>query len=199
MEVAASRRGLAIVHVFDSSPAARAGLRAGESIVAVNGRSIAGMPVDTVARSDHRAARDRSDVVGRTARGPRGAQAQADPRDDLRAGRRLDDDQARQRQARRRRARDVQRRRARRSARSRRTRAELGRARDRARPAPERRRPGRGGAADREHLHRARHDRHHARAQPADADAERGRRRDQTAISDGGARRQRHAPRRPRS
>jgi carboxyl-terminal processing protease len=46
VEVAPSRRGLAIVHVFNSSPAARAGLRAGESIVAVNGRSIAGMSVD---------------------------------------------------------------------------------------------------------------------------------------------------------
>jgi carboxyl-terminal processing protease len=46
VEVAASKRGLAIVHVFNSSPAARAGLRPGESIVAVNGRSIAGLSVD---------------------------------------------------------------------------------------------------------------------------------------------------------
>jgi len=46
VEVAASRRGLSIVRVFDSTPAARAGLQAGESIVAVNGRSIAGMSVD---------------------------------------------------------------------------------------------------------------------------------------------------------
>ncbi len=43
VEVQPSKRGLQIVRVFDSSPAARAGLRAGETIVAVNGRSIAGM------------------------------------------------------------------------------------------------------------------------------------------------------------
>ena len=73
------------------------------------------------------------------------------------------------RQARRGRARDVQPGRARRSARSGRTRAARGRPRDRARPARQRRRPGRGGAADREHLHPQGHDRHHPRAHPADA------------------------------
>jgi carboxyl-terminal processing protease len=46
VEVQADRRGLQIARVFDSTPAARAGLKAGESIVAVNGRSIAGMPAD---------------------------------------------------------------------------------------------------------------------------------------------------------
>lgn len=46
VEVAPDRRGLAIVRVFNSSPAAHAGLRAGEAIVAVNGRSIAGVPVE---------------------------------------------------------------------------------------------------------------------------------------------------------
>ncbi len=46
VEVAPSRRGLQIVRVFDASPAARDGLRAGEAIVAVNGRSIAGFPVE---------------------------------------------------------------------------------------------------------------------------------------------------------
>jgi carboxyl-terminal processing protease len=46
VEVAPLSRGLSIVRVFDSSPAARSGLRAGEAIVGVNGRSIAGMNVD---------------------------------------------------------------------------------------------------------------------------------------------------------
>jgi carboxyl-terminal processing protease len=44
--VAPDRRGLAIVRVFNSSPAAHAGLKAGEAIVAVNGRSIAGLQVE---------------------------------------------------------------------------------------------------------------------------------------------------------
>jgi carboxyl-terminal processing protease len=46
VEVAPDRRGLAIVRVFNSSPAAHAGLKAGEAIVAVNGRSIAGLSVE---------------------------------------------------------------------------------------------------------------------------------------------------------
>ncbi len=46
VEVAPSKRGLTIVRVFDSSPASRAGLQAGESIVAVNGRPIAGLSSD---------------------------------------------------------------------------------------------------------------------------------------------------------
>ncbi|TML00006.1 MAG: PDZ domain-containing protein [Actinobacteria bacterium] len=41
--VGPSRRGLAIARVFDSSPAARARLRAGDVIVTVNGRSLAGI------------------------------------------------------------------------------------------------------------------------------------------------------------
>jgi carboxyl-terminal processing protease len=41
VEVQPEKRGLLIARVFDSSPAARAGLKAGESIVAVNGRAIA--------------------------------------------------------------------------------------------------------------------------------------------------------------
>jgi carboxyl-terminal processing protease len=46
VQVQADKRGLQIARVFNSSPASRAGLKAGESIVAVNGRSIAGMPAE---------------------------------------------------------------------------------------------------------------------------------------------------------
>ncbi len=46
VEVQPSKRGLEITRVFNSSPASRAGLKAGETIVAVNGRSIAGMASD---------------------------------------------------------------------------------------------------------------------------------------------------------
>ena len=41
-----AQRGLEIARVFNASPASRAGLKAGESIVAVNGRSIAGLSPD---------------------------------------------------------------------------------------------------------------------------------------------------------
>jgi carboxyl-terminal processing protease len=40
------RRGLLIAHVFDSSPAARAGLAPGEVIVGVNGRPLAGLTAE---------------------------------------------------------------------------------------------------------------------------------------------------------
>ncbi len=40
------RRGLMIAHVFDSSPAAGAGLKSGEVIVAVNGRKLQGLTTD---------------------------------------------------------------------------------------------------------------------------------------------------------
>jgi carboxyl-terminal processing protease len=46
VEVQPEKRGLLIARVFDSSPASGAGLKAGESIVAVNGRSIAHMSGD---------------------------------------------------------------------------------------------------------------------------------------------------------
>ncbi len=46
VEVQPSKRGLEITRVFNGSPASRAGLKAGETIVAVNGRSIAGMAPD---------------------------------------------------------------------------------------------------------------------------------------------------------
>jgi carboxyl-terminal processing protease len=46
VEVQPSKQGLEIARVFNSSPALRAGLKAGESIVAVNGRSIAGVSPD---------------------------------------------------------------------------------------------------------------------------------------------------------
>jgi carboxyl-terminal processing protease len=45
--VAPEHRGLVIARVFDSSPAMRAGLKAGEVIVAVNGRSLVGLSADT--------------------------------------------------------------------------------------------------------------------------------------------------------
>ena len=44
--VSPEHRGLAIARVFDTSPAQRAGLKAGEVIVAVNGRSLAGLSAD---------------------------------------------------------------------------------------------------------------------------------------------------------
>jgi carboxyl-terminal processing protease len=46
VEVQPEKRGLRIARVFNSSPASRGGLKAGESIVAVNGRSIAGVSPD---------------------------------------------------------------------------------------------------------------------------------------------------------
>jgi carboxyl-terminal processing protease len=46
VEVAPEKRGLRIERVFDSTPAARAGMQAGESIVGVNGRSIGGLSAD---------------------------------------------------------------------------------------------------------------------------------------------------------
>jgi carboxyl-terminal processing protease len=47
VEVNPDPKGLRIVQVFNGSPAARAGLRPEEEIVAVNGRSLAGLPEDT--------------------------------------------------------------------------------------------------------------------------------------------------------
>jgi carboxyl-terminal processing protease len=44
--VSPEHRGLAIARVFDTSPAKRAGLQAGEVIVAVNGRKLAGLSAD---------------------------------------------------------------------------------------------------------------------------------------------------------
>jgi carboxyl-terminal processing protease len=49
VDVGGTHGGLEIARVFDSSPAARARLKAGEVIVAVNGRSIAGVPEGTAA------------------------------------------------------------------------------------------------------------------------------------------------------
>jgi carboxyl-terminal processing protease len=46
VSVGPNPRGLLIARVFDSSPAARAGLRAGDLIVAVNGRTLAGLSAD---------------------------------------------------------------------------------------------------------------------------------------------------------
>ncbi len=47
VEVAPRPVGLAIVRVFEPSPAERAGLKTGETIVAVNGRSLKGIPEQT--------------------------------------------------------------------------------------------------------------------------------------------------------
>ncbi len=44
--VGPERRGLQIARVFDASPAARAGLKVGEVIVAVNGRKLAGLSAE---------------------------------------------------------------------------------------------------------------------------------------------------------
>ncbi len=44
--VGPERRGLLIAHVFDSSPAARAGLKPGDLIVTVDGRSLQGLSAD---------------------------------------------------------------------------------------------------------------------------------------------------------
>ncbi|HEX3693087.1 MAG TPA: S41 family peptidase [Solirubrobacteraceae bacterium] len=47
VEVNPRHSGLEIARVFDSSPAQRSGLRAGETIVAVNGRSLRGLAANT--------------------------------------------------------------------------------------------------------------------------------------------------------
>ncbi len=47
--VGPNRRGLLIARVFEASPAARASLRAGDLIVAVNGRKLAGLSPDAAA------------------------------------------------------------------------------------------------------------------------------------------------------
>ena len=49
VEIAPDPRGLKIVHVFNASPAARAGLQAEDVIVAVNGRSLTGVAENTAA------------------------------------------------------------------------------------------------------------------------------------------------------
>jgi carboxyl-terminal processing protease len=46
VSVSPTRAGLRIARVFDGSPAARAGLREGDQIVAVNGRKLAGVSAD---------------------------------------------------------------------------------------------------------------------------------------------------------
>jgi len=46
VEVDPNRKGLQIVQVFNSTPASRAGLKPEDLIVAVNGRSLAGLPED---------------------------------------------------------------------------------------------------------------------------------------------------------
>jgi len=50
VEVDPRRGGLEVARVFDASPAQRAGLRAGDTIVAVNGRSLRGVPASASTR-----------------------------------------------------------------------------------------------------------------------------------------------------
>ena len=128
VSVGPDRRGLRIARVFDSSPAAHAGLRAGDLIVMANGAQARRPPRGKGDRADQGPAGDRREARRRAASGRThgGRTADADARDDLRAGRRIGDQGLPRRQARRRRARHVQRRRARRSARRRRTRAARG-------------------------------------------------------------------------
>ena len=113
MAVGPQHRGLLIARVFDSSPAARAGLKAGEVIVGVNGRKleglsaeastalIKGLPGTNVALADRNAAP-----------GPRRTRLDTDahdhPRDDLRAGGRFQQQGRARGQARCGGARDVQ-------------------------------------------------------------------------------------------
>jgi carboxyl-terminal processing protease len=47
VEVQPEHRGLVVVRVFNDSPASRAGLKAGETIVAANGRALEGLSPDT--------------------------------------------------------------------------------------------------------------------------------------------------------
>ena len=47
LEAAGGREGLLIERVFNPSPAQRAGLRAGEEIIAVNGRALRGIPAES--------------------------------------------------------------------------------------------------------------------------------------------------------
>ena len=167
-------KGLLIGRVFDSSPASRAGLKPGELIVGVDGRTLDRREPDKATEMIKGPPGTDVKLQVESRKAPHGGTAHgADhARDHLRAGRRLGDENGRRQEARRGRARDLQPRRARRSARGRRTRSARRRAGDRARPARQRRRPGRRGAADREHLHREGHDRLHARAHPALADAD---------------------------
>ena len=133
-------RGLLIARVFDSSPAMRAGLQAGEVIVAVNGRKLAGLSADAatslikgppgteVALGIERGGRARIPAANTARPAAHPAQGHAalpthgiDPhrarhaRGDLRAGRRLRDADRARGEARRGRARHVQPRIARRS------------------------------------------------------------------------------------
>ena len=101
----AATRACVIARVFDSSPAARAGLKAGELIVAVNGRTLRGPPADAaVALIKGPPGTDVTLAVEAPPQGARahGARARVKitPRDDLRAGRRLRDAHRPRREAR---------------------------------------------------------------------------------------------------
>ena len=117
------KRGLLIGRVFDSSPASRAALKPGDLIVGVSGKSLLGVNADAATALIK--GKPGTDVVLQIEAGTpphrKTPHGQADPRDGLRAGRRVGLQDGRRSQARRGRAGHVQRRGARRSARSRRT------------------------------------------------------------------------------
>ena len=105
VEVNPNSKGLQIVQVFNSSPAARAGLKPEDLIVAVNGRSLAGLPEDDGDQPRQRGPRHRRDAArGRTCRHGTGGRARGGratkashrhphARHDLRAGGGLDNAQ----------------------------------------------------------------------------------------------------------
>ena len=178
VEVGDMRHGLEIARVFNNSPAARAGLQSGQVIVAVNGRPLQGLSRDqAVALIKGQPGTDVVLQIERPHGQPRPADAAADREDHararVRAGGGLGHRHLPRQEAGRGGARVVHARRPRGSEPGRPTGAQGRRPRDRARPAWQRRRPGRGGAADREHLHSPRRDREHQRAQPAAPDADR--------------------------
>ena len=102
-------RGLVIARVFDSSPAARAGLKAGEVIVAVNGRTLRGLSQEAATALIKGLPGTDVTLAIEAAEHPHGAHGatrhvQDHARDDLRAGGGVADQDGRRQEARRGRA-----------------------------------------------------------------------------------------------